>query len=189
MRDPKWFGLPRSQYPYAPVLGWSQYYYEQASFFGGHISAMLYGISAYLSVCPCLPRLFDLNSRDCHRTVLPVHGRVVQPLQSRNSGHQMGLGAYTVAMFSFVTIATAMNLNLLDLLLHYISRTLRGLSVTLLTAHIHNYSPRRPAPNILFFLNSCLADGILVGPESKSVAQMSYASRPCSSIVATSFTP
>ena len=93
-------------------------------------------------------------------------GALINPTNRRRQGIKWGLVSYTVIMFSFVTIFTAMNLNIQSV--SYIdNREFPG---------VENVLPPGPlgyqwflysdvltiVPNLMFLLNNWLADGLLV---------------------------
>ena len=104
------------------------------------------------------------------------------PVYRRGQGVKWGLVAFTLVMFSVVTVHTATDLNLLSV--SYIdNREFPGVKGVL--------SPGPPGyretvyfkainiiPNLTFPLNNWLADGLLVSPMSRSLAQLYNASSP-----------
>ena len=104
-----------------------------------------------------------------------------------------GFVAHTAAMFAFVTTAVAMTLDFQSI--SYID--CRGFSgggfvslpgpfgyqLFILSKAING------VPNIIFFLNQWLADGLLVGSVPEPAAQISNVGCSSSSIVATLFFP
>ena len=115
--------------------------------------------------------------------------RLLNPAHRRMEGIKWGLVAHTVAMFSAVTVYTAMSLNILSDC--YIdNREFPGVDGVL---------PPGPSgyrfliysgvislvPNVMFLLNNWLADGLLVSLVANSVVRVSNSDRSSSSIVAT----
>ena len=90
---------------------------------------------------------------------------MVDPLD-RTRGVKWGIIAYTTAMFSFVTIFTAMNLDLQSI--SYIdNREFPGIRGALVSGpfgyQVFIYSEAiNVVPFLMFFLNQWLADGFLV---------------------------
>ena len=116
-------------------------------------------------------------------------GALLNPVNRAWGGIKWPLVVHTVAMFSFVTIYTAMNLNLQSI--SYIdNREFPGGGLLFsgpLGYQSHIYSKAMSVvPNAMFLLNNWLADGLLASSVSNSVVQAFNAGR-FSSIVATSF--
>lgn len=97
-----------------------------------------------------------------------------------------GLAAHTVAMFSFVTIFTAINLDIQSI--SYIdNRDFPGDDFMLppgpLGYQFLIYSKAiSVVPNVMFYLNTCLADGLLVGCATNSITRVSNVGRSSSFI-------
>jgi hypothetical protein len=68
---------------------------------------ILWYTPSYVLASPYSPRSVRSPSRDCHCSVLPMHGRPARPVNRTRGGIKWGLVAHTAAMFSFVTIYTA----------------------------------------------------------------------------------
>lgn len=113
---------------------------------------------------------------------------LLNPVNRAWGGIKWPLVAHTVAIFSFVTIYTAMNLNL-QLISFVDNREFPGggvLSPGPLGYQFFIYSKAISiVPNLTFLLNNWLADGLLVSSISNSEVQQFNAGS--SSIVATSF--
>jgi len=94
-------------------------------------------------------------------------GALINPANRRRQGIKWGLVSYTAIMFSFVTIFTAMNLNIQSI--SYIdNREFPGVGDVLppgpLGYQWFLYSDALTiVPNLMFLLNNWLADGLLVG--------------------------
>ena len=94
-------------------------------------------------------------------------GALVNPVNHRGQGIKWGLVFYTVVMFAFVTVYTAMNLNLQSI--SYIdNREFPGVGDVLppgpLGYQWFMYSNALTiVPNLMFLLNNWMADGLLVG--------------------------
>jgi hypothetical protein len=101
-------------------------------------------------------------------------GALLNPVYPTREGVRWGLVAHTAAMFSFVTIFTAINLDIQSI--SYIdNREFPGDSSMFppgpLGYQIFIYSKAiSVVPTIMFHLNTCLADGLLVSHVSSSVA-------------------
>jgi hypothetical protein len=104
-------------------------------------------------------------------------GALSSPVNRAGEGIKWGLVAYTVAMFSIVTIATATDFDLLSI--SYIDNREfpgdgtpypgpLGYETYIYSALISN------TPDIMFFLNSCLADGLLVIPRPTQLPVVSH---------------
>ena len=117
---------------------------------------------------------------------------LLNPPDRENRGMKWGLVAHTTAMFSFVTIYTAMTLNIQSI--SYIdNREFPGVGEVLPPGPLgYQFSIYSKAisivPNVSFLLNNWLADGLLVSFASMSTAQASDVVIH-SSIVATLFIP
>ena len=92
---------------------------------------------------------------------------LLDPVNRRREGIKWGLVTYTVVMFSFVTVFTAMNLNVQSI--SFIdNREFPGVEGVLppgpLGYQFFIYSRALSViPNVMFLLNNWLADGLLVG--------------------------
>lgn len=92
---------------------------------------------------------------------------LIDPIHRRREGVKWGLLSYTVVMFSFVTVFTAMNLNIQSI--SYIdNREFPGVEGVLppgpLGYQWFIYSKAITiVPNFMFLLNNWMADGFLVG--------------------------
>jgi len=114
MSDPS--QKPWSDNPNAPRIPHDLYVSEKAVFAGGLIGVILYGLPTYISVRSVLT----------HVVVQPIVLGIVivmffqcittlfDPANRRREGTKWGLIIYTVLMFSFVTIRTAMGLNFIS---------------------------------------------------------------------------
>lgn len=103
-----------------------------------------------------------------------------------------GLVAHTAAMFSFVTIFTATNMDLLSI--SYIdNRAFPGNDVIPPGPFGYQFldysNPINLTPYIMFFLNNWLADGVLVSSTPRSAAKLFNVHCSSSSIVAVLFMP
>jgi hypothetical protein len=114
---------------------------------------------------------------------------LLDPVNRARGGVKWGLVAHTAAMFSFLTIYTAMNLNIQSL--SFIdNREFAGTSADVVIPHgpigyqwfIRSHSIGI-APTPMLMLVSWLADGLLVSV-SKPTAQVSSADNSSSSIAA-----
>lgn len=110
-------------------------------------------------------------------------------LNRPKGGIKWGLVAHTVAMFSFATINSAMTLDIQSI--SYIdNREFSGGDYVSLPGpfgyQFFIFSEAiNGVPNIMFFLNQWLADGLLVSSVPKSIIQVSDVSYSSSSTVAT----
>ena len=116
-------------------------------------------------------------------------GTLMGSASRAKQGIRWGLVAHTSAMFSFVTIFTAMNMDLLSV--SYIdNRAFPGDDKAPPGPFGYQFrifsQPINVTPYIMFFLNNWLADGLLVSSTSKYVAHSLNMSRSCSSIVVVS---
>ena len=171
---------PWSNSPNAPQITYWVYLGEEENFAGVLIGAIFYG-SLQLSVVT----LFFLS------TVLGIvvvlffqcMGALLDPTSRTKGGIKWGLVAHTAAMFLFVTIYTAINLDLQSI--SYIDNQAFPGGPLLYQLYV-SAKAISLVPNVMFPLNQWLADGLLVSSMLSTVAQVSedWAS---SSTVATSF--
>jgi uncharacterized membrane protein YgcG len=136
---------PWSTNPFAPQIPYSLYFAEKANFAGVLIGAIFYGIVIVLFF-QCMGALFN-------------------PTHRNGEGVRWGLVAYTAVMFSFVTIFTAMNLDIQSI--SYIdNREFPGndeLPPGPLGYETLIYSKAiSVVPNLMFLMNNWLADGLLL---------------------------
>lgn len=139
------WGPSWSTNPYAPQIPYWLYFAEKANFAGFLIGAIFYGIVIVLFF-QCLGAIFSTTNR-------------------QKGGTQWGLFAYVMMMFSFVTVYTAMNLNLQSV--SYIdNREFPGNDDVppgpLGYQWLIHASGLSLVPNLMFILNNWLADGLLI---------------------------
>lgn len=113
---------------------------------------------------------------------------LLNPINHTKGGVKWPLVIHTVAMFSFATVDTALNLDLQSIC-YVDNRNFAGVSNVLLPGPFAYqqfiYSnPINVVSNVMFLLNTCLADGLLVGFIPNSAARVSKISRSYSFIVA-----
>ena len=162
---------PWSTNPNAPDIPYSLYFQEKANFAGILIGSILYGTSE----TPPLTRP-SIRAHFVLGIVIMLFFQCIaalfNPAYRRGEGVRWGLVSFTVVMFSSVTIATAMNLDILSLC--YIdNREFPG----------DGTAPPGPfgyqlvldpkaltiIPNLLFVFNDLLADSLLVSCSSDDV--------------------
>ena len=119
-------------------------------------------------------------------------GALLHPVHCAREGVRWGLVAYTVLVFSFVTVFAAMSLDLQSV--SYIdNREFPGTDA--LPSGPYGYEGTVYAkainlvPNLMFLLNNWLADGVLVSSASDSVTWVPDISYPSSFTVVVLFTP
>ena len=115
--DPEEQEQPWSDNPNAPKISYHLYVAEKGYFAGFLISSVLYDtrkdphLHAYLSVPTSfvrfVPGMLIVLFFKCMSALL-------KPLNCRGERVKWGLVSYTIAMFSFVTVYTAMNLHILS---------------------------------------------------------------------------
>ena len=116
---------------------------------------------------------------------------LLNPTDRTRGAIKWGLVAYTAAMFSFVTIFTAIGLDIVSI--SFIdNRDFPGVINVLdpgpLGYRFLVYSKALSVvPNAMFLLNNWLADGFMVGPVFNSATQEVHDMRCSSFIVAMSF--
>ena len=163
-------GEPWSDNPNAPRIPYQVYVHEKAIFAGDLIGAILYGTpkTPYLYVRPSAPILF----------VRLVQGMVVvlffkcmaalfNPVHREGEGAKWELVSCTMAMFSFVTVLTAADLEILST--SYIdNREFPGIEGVIPPGPPGYEGFISPdtlgiVPHVMFILCTWLADGLLVG--------------------------
>jgi len=178
---------PWSNDPNAPQIPHDLYFGEKATFAGILIGAILYGTSAYALVYPCSRSLLILGI--VIMLFFQCMAAFFDPVNRRREGIKWGLVVYTFLMFSFVTIFTAMNLNIQSI--SFIdNREFPGVPGVLppgpLGYQFLIYSRVLSiVPNLMFLLNNWLADGLLVTFAPNSLIQVSDAGCFSSFIVVT----
>jgi len=159
---------PWSDNPNAPEISHKLYVEEKAYFAGALISAILYGM--------CKMPL-PIRSSACVHFARFILGIVIvlffqcmagllNSLHRRMEGIKWGIISYTLALFSFVTVYTAMNLNI-ESVSYIDNRDFPGVKGMLppgpLGYRSFIYSDALSiTPNVMFFLNNWLADAFLV---------------------------
>ena len=108
-------------------------------------------------------------------------GALLSPINRKRQGIKWGLVAHTTAMFSFVTINTAMSLDIQNI--SYVDKRDYPGSEALPPGpfgyQLIIYSkPISVIPTLMFFLNNWLADGLLVSFVPSLAAQVSDAGHP-----------
>jgi len=137
---------PWSDNPNAPKIPYSLYFQEKADFAGILIGSILYGVVIVLFF-KCMSALLN-------------------PAHRKREGIKWGLVSYTVAMFSFVTVFTAMNLNIQSI--SFIdNREYPGVDGVVPPGPIGYQSfifsdALTVVPDVMFLLNGSLADGLLL---------------------------
>lgn len=115
-------------------------------------------------------------------------GALLYPTGPPRKGVKWGLVAHTMAMFSFVTINTAMSLYVFPVSYinyrHFSGH--RGLPTGPFGYQLYIYpKPISTIPTLMFFLNNWLADGLLVRSNLTATVGMSDVAFSSSSTVAT----
>jgi len=137
---------PWSTNPNAPQIPYDLYFGEKANFAGILIGAILYGVVIVLFF-HCM-------------------GALIDPVNRKRRGIKWGLVSYTLVMFAFVTIFTAMNLNLQSI--SYIDNREYPGSGDVLPPGPLGYqwfmysNVLTIVPNLMFLLNNWMADGLLL---------------------------
>ena len=180
---------PWSDNPNAPKISRELHFLEQASSAGILFGSILYGRCKALH----LLRVLTLSVRFALGIVIVLFFKCMaalfNPVHRRREGIKWGLVSYTMVMFSFVTVFTAMNLDIQSS--SYIDN--RGFP------GVEGASPPGPigykwfiysnvitvVPNLMFLLNNWLADGLLVGrPFGAGFTRPGFDVGPSSFIVA-----
>jgi hypothetical protein len=105
-------------------------------------------------------------------------GALLNPANHTKKGTKWGFVAHTVAMFSFVTISTVASLQIQSI--SYVdNREFPGFGPSGFYRGPFGYQSLivftaiSDIPSIMFFLNDCLAHGLLVSSVSESITQVS----------------
>jgi len=153
----------------SPPITRAAYVEEKATLAGSFIASILYG-----TLPTCLSIRADFNRSVILGMVILLFflcmAALLNPVHRRGEGIKWWLVSHTVAMFSFVTVYTAMNLHIqsksfIDKRQNYYQITSTIVSSGPL---IYQVSIRTRGlalgyiPNIMFNLNNWLADGLLV---------------------------
>ena len=160
---------PWSDNPNAPKIPHHAYTTEKALLAGGFISSIFYGT-------PRIPPAYDpsigaLTLLEILLGMLVVlffkcMAALLNPVHRKMEGIQWGLVSYTVATFSFATVGTAISLNIQSLAF-IDNREFTGLNGTSLGPLAYRLAIHLTVldaiPNLMFFFNNLLADGLLVG--------------------------
>lgn len=155
---------------------------------GIFVAAIIYGMLAYT-------RWYHLLTHYIPGVILVLFfrcmGALLNPAGHRKEGIRWGLVAHTVAMFVFLTINVCINFALQSI--SYVDdREFSGGSTTPrgpygYQAGLLRSNPMNSVPNMMFYLNLWLADGLLVSSVSNPVIRMFHTGHSPSSIVATLF--
>ena len=160
---------PWSDNPNAPKISLSVYHFEKASFAGAFICSILYGMHK-----KSLPTYQSVHVHSICSAILGIVialffkciAALSNPSYRKGERIKWGLVFYTVAIFSVVTVQTAMNLDITSIA--YIdNRNFPGIEGELPPGP-YGYEMFMAAealnviPNVMFLLNDWLADGIMV---------------------------
>lgn len=161
-------GQPWSDNPNAPKITHEQYFREKANFAGTLIGAILYGRRKISSPAHLPTRAYFI------RRILGIvimlffqcMTSLLSPIHRRGEPIKWGFVSFTAAMFSIVTVLTAMNLNN-ESSAYIDNRAFPGAGDVFPSGplgyqwFIHSKA-RGIIPNLMFFLNNWLADSLLV---------------------------
>lgn len=187
--EPLW-----SNNPNAPRIRFLVYFTEKVTLAGILLGAICYGtvLPTRLSLHPHVDHPIDPGI--LVTVFFQCISVLLYPPNRTKRDTKWGLVAHTSAMFSFVTIATALTLDLQST--SYVDDRhfpgFRGgqLAPGPIGYKILVYSKAiTVAPNLMFLFNQWLADGLLVSPVVGPSYQVSNGSHSSSSTVATLFTP
>lgn len=157
---------PWSNNPYAPQIPYSLYFAEKTNFAGVLIGAILYGMPICVPTYPCSL----VCSSSIEGIVISLFFQCMGALLGNpctRKGTKWGLVVHVVAMFLFATIYTAVTLNIQSI--SFIdNRDFPGIGDALPPGPVGYQSliyskAISIVPNVMFLLNSWLADGLLVG--------------------------
>jgi hypothetical protein len=166
---------PWSDNPNAPQIPHWLYVAEKTNIAGILIAGILYGthnLRVYRIVLNWSVRLIVLGV--VVTLFFQCMGTLIGSTTCSRQGTRWGLVAHATAMFSFVTIFTATNMDLLSI--SYIdNRAFPGNDMVPPGPFGYQFlvysEPINVTPYIMFFLNNWLADGLLVSSTSDSVAR------------------
>jgi len=159
---------PWSDNPNAPKISHRVYVQEKAYFAGALIAAILYGM--WEDTTTHAPAL--LTFRFILGVVIVMFFQsmagLFSPLFRRRESVKWGVVFYTLAMFSFVTVYTGVNLHI-ESISYIDNRDFPGVKGALPPGPIGYRSliysdALSVTPNVMFFLNNWLADAFLVSP-------------------------
>ena len=178
---------PWSNNPNAPQIPPSLYNAEREFFASYVVGGILYGMPTYASLHPHSPRSLIYCSRDHRYLVFQCIGALINPANGMRRNVKLGLVAYTLALFLFMTISMAMGRDLFSTIYidirnfpgteEYVSGPLGGSII---------YSENNARVTLISFsspVNQWLSDGLLVSSISNSAACARYI-RSSSCIVA-----
>jgi len=163
---PDW-DLPLSDDPDAPPIARFSYVEEKTTLAGIFIASILYGTPpTRLSICTNFNRLVILGV--VILLFFQCMAAFLNPVHRRGEGIKWWLVSHIVAMFSFVTVYTAMNLHIqsksfIDKRKDHVSpdSTVVGSGPLHYQSNIHGVA-LGIIPYVMFNLNNWLADGLLV---------------------------
>ena len=156
-----------SDNPNAPKISYNLYFQEKVTFAGDFVGPILYDTRNLHVNLPILTSFVRFIIGAVVVLFFHCMGALLSTIYRRGEGARWGLVFYTVAMFSFVTVYTAMNSNFQSLL--YINvREFPGVEGVLLPGPI-GYPMPAVVPDLMFLLNNWMADGPLVSPSLDTV--------------------
>ena len=167
------------------------YPYGKAKFVGILSGAVFYGTLSYAFLYPFSPHPFVILGIVVV-LFFQCMGALFNPINHTGGGIKRLLVVHTVAMFLFVTIYTALNLDML--FISYVgNREFTGITGfppgPLGYEYLSYHETIGIVSTVMFLLNNWLADGLLVYPMSNPIAQVSNVGCYSSSIVATLYMP
>ena len=150
-----------SDNPNAPKVPYDLYLYEKAWFAGGFIASIFYG-TPKTSRPPIHPHFVSFILGIVIAVFFQCMTALFDPAYRRGEPIKWGIVSYTVAMFSLLTVGTAMQLSVQST--SYIDNRE---SPSILAVPLKYHGPNVPdairiIKNIGFTLNNLLADGLLV---------------------------
>jgi len=160
---PEAWGQLWSDDPDSPRISRADYIEEKATLAGSFIASILYGTPP-----TCLSIRTDFDDLVILGVVILLFfqcmAAFLNPVHRRGEGIKWWLVSHTVAMFSFVTVYTAMNLHIQSK--SFIDKRQSGPIIFSSGPLNYQFTIRGVAlgiiPNIMFNLNNWLADGLLV---------------------------
>ena len=164
---------PWSDNPNAPKIPRFTYFEEKATLAGVFIASILYGTHKPLPLTHSPSLLnFDFFLGTLVVLFFQCMAGLLDPVRRRKEGIRWGLVSHTIAMFSFATVYTATNLSVQSITF-IDNREFPGIEGVFPPGPIGyqwlNSEVLCVAPDVMFFLNNWLADGLLVSSSYDSV--------------------
>lgn len=181
---------PWSSNPNAPQILYEQYFAEKVWLVGNLIGAIFYGAQIHVSIPSNLtPSVRSIILGIVIILFFQCMGALLNPIDRTRRDIKWGLVAHTAAMFLVLTLDAALSLDISSF--SYVdNRGFRDTNRKIPPGpYGYQFSIYSDAisiiPNVMLFLNTCLADGFLVSSVPNQYTHVSYPSHSCRFIVAT----